>query len=81
MEKVICSRGVEAVLIKGFPEQTMLSLHKKIPSNWKGYANMRVPVKVLRLLLREKNIFCYFTNTERAKQHFVSFSPKSRVNR
>ena len=28
----------------------MLSLHKKIQSNWKGYANMRVPVKVLQLL-------------------------------
>ena len=28
----------------------MLSLHKKIESNWKGYANMEVPVKVLRLL-------------------------------
>ena len=24
----------------------MLSLHKKIQSNWKGYANLRVPVKV-----------------------------------
>ena len=28
----------------------MLSLHKKIQSNWKEYANMTVPVKVLRLL-------------------------------
>ena len=28
----------------------MLSLHKNIESNWKGYANMRVQVKVLRLL-------------------------------
>ena len=28
----------------------MLSLHKKIESNWEGYANMKVPVKVLRLL-------------------------------
>ena len=54
LEKVICSRGVEAFLIKGFCEQTMLSLHKKIQSNWKGYANMRVPVKVLRLLPWEK---------------------------
>ena len=52
--KVICSRGVEVFLIKGFYEQTMLSLHKKIQSNWKGYANMRVPVKVLRLLPWEK---------------------------
>ena len=48
--KVICSRDVEAVLIQGFYEQTMLSLHKKIESNWKWYANMKVPVKVLRLL-------------------------------
>ena len=47
---VICSRDLEAVLIKGFYEQTMLSLPKTIQSNWKGYANMRVPVKVLRLL-------------------------------
>ena len=28
----------------------MLSLRKKIESNWKGYANMRVPVKVLLLM-------------------------------
>ena len=35
----------------------MLSLHKKIQSNWKGYANMRVPVKVLQLLPWEKTSF------------------------
>ena len=46
MEKVICRRDVEAVFNKGFYKQTMLSLHKKIQSNWKLYANMRVPVKV-----------------------------------
>ena len=50
LEKVICSRDVEAVLIKGCYEQTMLSLHYKSQSNWNGYANMRVPVNVLRLL-------------------------------
>ena len=37
---------VEAVLIKGFYEQTMSSLHRNTESNWKGYANIRVPVKV-----------------------------------
>ena len=49
----------------------MLSLHKKIESNWKEYANMKVPVKVLRLLpWRKKNIYMYyhFTSTERAKR-------------
>ena len=47
LEKVICSRDIEAVLIKGFYEETMLTLHKKIQSNWKGYANMRVPINAL----------------------------------
>ena len=68
LEKVICSRDVEAVLIKWFYEQTMLSLHKTIQSNWKGYANMRVPVKGLRLLPWNKPIYYQFTNTERVKR-------------
>ena len=38
----------------------MLSLHKKIQSNWKGYANMRVPVKVLRLLPWEKKLLSFY---------------------
>ena len=66
----------------------MLSLHKKIQSNWKGYANMRIPVKVLRLLPWEKTSIVILQipseRSEREKksqQHFVPFSPKSRVNR
>ena len=48
--QVICSRDDEAVLINGYYAQTILSLYKKKnQTNLKGYANMRVPVKVLRL--------------------------------
>ena len=79
LEKVICSRDVEAVLIKGFYEQTLLSLYKKIQSNWTGYMNMTDPVKVLRLLpwkqktkkkkkKKKNNIYYHFTNTDRAKR-------------
>ena len=83
LEKVICSRGSEAFLIKGFYEQTMLSLHKKIQSNWKGYANMRVPIKVLRLLPWTKTTIVilqipseWSERGKKSQQHFVSFSPE-----
>ena len=65
----------------------MLSLHKMIKSNWEGYANMRVPVKVLQLLPWEKahllSFYIYRAReaSEKKQQHFVYFPPKRRVNR
>ena len=45
------------VPIKGFYEQTMLSLHKNIQSNWSGYANMSSSKGVMATALEKKNIY------------------------
>ena len=46
--QVNCSR--EMKLFSSTDIMRLLSLYKKNQTNLKGYANMRVPVKVLRLL-------------------------------
>ena len=55
------------VPIKGFYEQTMLSLHKKIQSNWRGYANMSSSKGVLAAALETKTSIIISERSEREK--------------
>ena len=67
----------------------MLSLHKKIESNWKGYANMKVPVKVLQLLSWRKthlhvvSFYKYRASEKKNNSNILCLflKKRSRVNR
>ena len=93
--QIICCRNVEAVLIKGYYAQTIVSLYKKKSNKLerickhesssksvKVVANIHVSLQFFGNATRKRPI----TNTERAREKYIlcPFSQKditSRVNR
>ena len=71
LTRSICSGDVEAVLIKGFYEQTMLSFAQKDSIKLERiceYESSSIGITAAALDKKAKNIYYHFTNTERAKR-------------